>query len=1052
MFRPLFAAPLTSMSAEEIANGEAAPVPNCTPTTLKESNAKIAKELENGDRKRAGYLLAQAPMFKHFVQPDEPDTADAIKSKSPAPSQTGKTVAPTRSKAKGRMTETEEDKQLMDSAKAGDQIDVLFQSSRLTKQPSNITGKMRPYQLEGLNFLIGLFERGLNGILADEMGLGKTLQTISLLGFLRQYKGITGPHLVIVPKSTLGNWMKEIAQWCPEIRAVKFHGSQEERKNQMANLIQYGRFDVVVTTYEVASKEKAHLCKFSWRYVIIDEAHRIKNERSVLSLAVRMFTAQARMLITGTPLQNNLHELWALLNFLMPDVFSTSEVFQKWFSSVEEVEAGAKESDAGKRNSIVTELHAVLRPFLIRRLKHEVEHSLPPKKETVLFTKLSEMQLDLYRNLLKKDIDAINGKGGDRVRLLNIFMQLRKCFNHPYLFDGVEDRSLDPFGDHVIKNCGKIGLMDRLLPRLKAGNHRVLVFSQMTRVLDILEDYCTIRQYKFCRIDGSTDGDLRDQQITDFNAEGSDIFMFLLSTRAGGLGINLATADTVILYDSDWNAQCDLQAMDRAHRIGQRKQVNVYRFITENSVEQRILRRAMEKLRLDTLVIQQGRLSAQKKNLDKHDLLDMIRYGADQFFKSKESADYADEDIDVILERGAEKTKEMNKEIEEKIGTSGNMDLLDFKLGGDGTNQDKSIFHFEGVNYRDKTNNNEETPFVLDVGKRVRSKVYDESQLFRDQMAQAAAAAEKKKPKLKYRKEPVLAEHMLYNCERLREIFLLEREAVDKYNNEAEAAIRDGKEPPELPNVKESLLSPELEKERQALLDEGMSSWTRKDFVAFLKALERHGRKSMDKIVEEMAHLKKNRDQVLQYSKAFWQKGPTRIESWARLLRAIQDGEQKIAKREQMERAVQLKVDRYANAWKDLDMVYGNNRSRVFMDEEDRWLICMTNKLGYGRFEDLKLEVRKTFQFRFNWFMKSRTPLELKRRVEVLIRLIEKENEELEEAKKMLEKRKKNTERRKHSIPDGRPATSSGGPRKRKTEQSQVDSFFAPKAKIPKSS
>lgn len=508
------------------------------------SNRQIEQDTKVLQADRLKFLLAQAPLFRHFID-GSGDEADKGK-------KSGKDAGEVRGvgKKKRRMTEMEEDKLMMESAAAKDdgRADIMVQTTRLAEQPKCVTGKMRPYQIEGLNFLIGLFERGLNGILADEMGLGKTLQTISMLGFLREYKDITGPHLIVVPKSTLGNWMNEIARWCPEIRAVRFHGNQEERKRQVSDLVQIGKFDVVVTSYEVVIKEKAHLTKFAWRYLIIDEAHRIKNENSLLSQVVRMFTTQARLLITGTPLQNNLHELWALLNFLLPDVFSSSDVFEKWFSSVETLDDTAAEAsdDAGKKNEIVHQLHAVLRPFLIRRLKSEVEHSLPPKKETVLFTKLTDMQLGLYRNLLKKDIDAINGKGGDRVRLLNILMQLRKCANHPYLFEGVEDRSLDPFGEHLIQNCGKLSLLDRLLPRQKAAGDRVLIFSQMTRVLDILEDYCTMRQYEFCRIDGSTDGEWRDEQIAEFNREGSTKFIFLLSTRAGGLGINLATANVYV--------------------------------------------------------------------------------------------------------------------------------------------------------------------------------------------------------------------------------------------------------------------------------------------------------------------------------------------------------------------------------------------------------------------------------------------------------------------------------------------------------------------------
>ena len=999
------------------------------PTTLQESNAIIADGIKRANVDRKRFLLAQAPMFKHFIKSDDTN--------EPPPSQSRRDKSGKISKR--RMTEMEEDKLMMDNAASDGASDILVQTTRLTEQPSCVTGKLRPYQIEGLNFLIGLFERGLNGILADEMGLGKTLQTISLLGFLRQYKNITGPHLIIVPKSTLGNWMNEIKRWCPEMRAVRFHGNQDERKIQVNNLIQFGKFDAVVTSYEMVTKEKNHLSKFSWRYLIIDEAHRIKNENSLLSQVVRIFTTQARLLITGTPLQNNLHELWALLNFLLPDVFSSSEDFEKWFSIVESVEESKEGDNAEKQKEIINQLHAVLRPFLIRRLKSEVEHSLPPKKETVLFTKLSDMQLKLYRDLLKKDIDAINGKGGDRVRLLNILMQLRKCVNHPYLFDGVEDRSLDPFGEHVIQNCAKLSLLDKLLPRLKEGDHRILIFSQMTRVLDILEDYCTMRKYNFCRIDGSTEGEWRDEQIADFNSEGSDKFVFLLSTRAGGLGINLATADTVILYDSDWNAQCDLQAMDRAHRIGQRRPVNVYRLITEHSVEERILRTAMSKLRLDTLVIQQGRLTQQKKNLEKNELLDMIRFGADTFFKSTNS-DYAEEDVDVLLARGHEKTKEMKDDIEKKITESG-LDVLDFKLGGGEGNKEQSIFHFEGVNYKDQAATDKE--FFLDVGKRSRSKNYDEASYYRDAMRTAQTpVSEKKKPRLRYRKEPPLSDHMLYNGDRLRELFRMEREIVDKYNTEADAAAKEGKELPELPNSKESLLSDELEREREKLLTEGYTTWTRREFQTFLRAVERHGRSDIERIAEELAETK-NFNEVKAYSKAFWEKGSTRIESWSKIIKVIEEGEQKLARRKEMETAIQVKMNRYQNPWKELDIVYGNNRSKTFIDEEDRWLVCMTNKLGYGRWDDIKQEVRKAWQFRFNWWLKSRTPNELKRRADVLIRLIEKENEEFVEVQKATNRKKKNATKRKDSV-NGSGSTVS---KKRKTEQSQVDMYFSPKSK-----
>ena len=371
-----------------------------------DQNAAVAGENKSG---RWKFLLAQTEVFAHFLSGTKAAKDAANKGK--------------RGRNKSHAAEEDEDAELVEHAED-------YQAVRLTSQPTCITGgKMREYQLAGLNWMIRLFDHGINGILADEMGLGKTLQTISLLGYLHEYRGITGPHMVVVPKSTLGNWMNEFKRWCPVIRTFKFHGNAEEREAQKAQFLVPGGFDVCVTSYEMVIKEKNALKKFHWRYIIIDEAHRLKNENSRLSLVLRMFNTNNRMLITGTPLQNNLHELWALLNFLLPEVFGSAGQFDEWFSNVEEGEGG---SDA-----VVSQLHKVLRPFLLRRLKTEVETSLPPKKETILKIGMTEMQKTFYKRILQKDIDIVNS-GADRSRLLNIVMQLRKCCNHPYLFQGAE--------------------------------------------------------------------------------------------------------------------------------------------------------------------------------------------------------------------------------------------------------------------------------------------------------------------------------------------------------------------------------------------------------------------------------------------------------------------------------------------------------------------------------------------------------------------------------------------------------------------------------------
>uniref|UniRef100_A0A1D1ZWV1 Helicase ATP-binding domain-containing protein n=1 Tax=Auxenochlorella protothecoides TaxID=3075 RepID=A0A1D1ZWV1_AUXPR len=443
-------------------------------------------------RKRLDFLLRQAEVFQHFA-PAAAAGASATKAR----------------KKKGRhgaaLTEEMEDEELLRDEESAEPGAV---GHRLQVQPSVITGgTMREYQLQGLNWLIHLYDNGINGILADEMGLGKTLQTISLLGYLREFRGITGPHMVIVPKSTLHNWLNEFRRWCPAIKAVKFHGNQEQRAAQKEEACQPGRFDVVVTSYEMVIKEKNHWKRFHWRYIIIDEAHRIKNENSILSKVVRTLTTNYRMLITGTPLQNNLHELWALLNFLLPEVFSSAEKFDEWF----QIGAG-REAEA----EVVQQLHKVLRPFLLRRLKSDVEKSLPPKKETILKIGMSDMQRKYYAALLQKDMDAVTG-GADRSRLLNIVMQLRKCCNHPYLFQGAEPGPPYITGEHLVENSGKMVLLDKLLPKLQSRGSRVLIFSQMTRVLDILEDYCLYRGYQYCRIDGNTSGEDRESQIDDYN-------------------------------------------------------------------------------------------------------------------------------------------------------------------------------------------------------------------------------------------------------------------------------------------------------------------------------------------------------------------------------------------------------------------------------------------------------------------------------------------------------------------------------------------------------
>ncbi|GMH49541.1 hypothetical protein TL16_g00544, partial [Triparma laevis f. inornata] len=479
---------------------------------------------------------------------------------------------------------------------------------------------LKDYQLEGLNWMIHLRSKGLNGILADEMGLGKTLQSISILAYVRSMR-INGPHLICVPKSTLSNWMNELARWCPALRAVRFHGPKDERALFVEKYFNNkaaadSNFDVVVTTYEIANMEKKALAKFSWEYLVIDEAHRLKNEASMFATTVRGFHTKNRLLLTGTPLQNNLHELWALLNFLLPDIFSSADQFDDWFNfdrkaEQEQLSLDAFEDKFGDlaEGNLLEKLHSVIGTYILRRLKDDVEKSVPPKEETILNCPMPLMQKKQYRAIYEKNIKLLAVDNGNSVRgpsLMNVAMELRKCCNHPFLIDLKQDW-IDGGGDkkdekgYMSAACGKFKFLDKLLPKLFSGGHRVLMFSQFVMMLDVLEDYLYYKGYDFCRIDGSITGPKRQAAIDRFQGKKSSMattgqtdksklpFVMLLSTRAGGVGINLTAADTCIIYDSDWNPQNDLQAQARCHRIGQTKKVTVYRLVTMNSYEEQML-------------------------------------------------------------------------------------------------------------------------------------------------------------------------------------------------------------------------------------------------------------------------------------------------------------------------------------------------------------------------------------------------------------------------------------------------------------------------------
>ncbi|XP_055724636.1 chromodomain-helicase-DNA-binding protein 5-like isoform X4 [Salvelinus fontinalis] len=510
-------------------------------------------------------------------------------------------------------------------------------------------GTLHPYQLEGLNWLRFSWAQGTDTILADEMGLGKTVQTIVFLYSLYKEGHSKGPYLVSAPLSTIINWEREFEMWAPDFYVVTYTGDKESRavirENEFTfedSAVKTGRkvfrmkkdtaikFHVLLTSYELITIDQTILGSINWACLVVDEAHRLKNNQSKFFRILNGYKIYYKLLLTGTPLQNNLEELFHLLNFLTPERFNNLDGFLEEFADI------SKEDQIKK-------LHDLLGPHMLRRLKADVFKNMPSKTELIVRVELSPMQKKYYKFILTRNFEALNSKGGgNQVSLLNIMMDLKKCCNHPYLFPvaAVEapvlpNGSYD--GNQLVKSSGKLTLLQKMLRKLKDEGHRVLIFSQMTKMLDLLEDFLEYEGYKYERIDGGITGGLRQEAIDRFNAPGAQQFCFLLSTRAGGLGINLATADTVIIYDSDWNPHNDIQAFSRAHRIGQNKKVMIYRFVTRASVEERITQVAKRKMMLTHLVVRPG-LGSKTGSMSKQELDDILKFGTEELFKDEMEA------------------------------------------------------------------------------------------------------------------------------------------------------------------------------------------------------------------------------------------------------------------------------------------------------------------------------------------------------------------------------------------------------------------------------
>ncbi|KAG7398129.1 Chromodomain-helicase-DNA-binding protein 1-like [Phytophthora boehmeriae] len=590
----------------------------------------------------------------------------------------------------------------------------------LTTQPSLLTDvTLHDYQLQGLQWLLRKYEQGLNPILGDEMGLGKTLQMIALIAALvaverDQKKCKAGRYLIVAPLSVLPNWMEQFEQFAPSIRTIMYTSLPKERAAMQRAVITAPMDQplVLVVSYEMLYFNYEFFQKFVWELLVLDEGHRLKNpkgrQHDVVSNNIR---ANHKIILSGTPIQNDLEELFALLSILNPSVFNDQKLFENafrdYFSAKTQRLDGQQQTKSKRVQKAEALMSRMLAPLLLLRTVHDVQDAftLPPISEMVVHTPLSPMQRAYYKEVIAKNSDIFNkAKSQDKVSLLNILPHLRKACNHPYLFPGAE---AEPFveGSHLYENSGKLFVLHQILPRLKQEGHCVLLFSQSTAFLDIIQDFLTLESFAYERIDGSVRGKERWQAIERFRKD-PDTFVFLISTRAGGVGLNLQRADTVIFADSDYNPQADLQAVARAYRLGQTKPIHVIKFLCANTVEESIYRRALKKMRMADRIRSLARRHDEANKQEEEDgdnLMDMIQFGLHRLMEEAAGEDEGallkplDEEYiqHILARRTINAVQDKVNRDDEAVSNLRNDKLLE--SGGDF--REENMYYFEGEDY-----------------------------------------------------------------------------------------------------------------------------------------------------------------------------------------------------------------------------------------------------------------------------------------------------------------------------------------------------------------